>query len=105
MPINILSILSKRLRKFKSLKRAYFSLIILISMYIISLLGPILVNSKPLLIKYEGSYYSPLFTDLLTNNFYEAKFFGQETIDGKIKYGEPHYRLLKKKFQLIVKNH
>ena len=66
------SILAKRIRKFKSLKRAYFSLIILISLYIISLLGPILVNNKPIIIKYQDNYYSPLLTDLFTNNFYEA---------------------------------
>ena len=94
------SILAKRIRKFKSLKRAYYSLVILITMYVLSLLGPILINSKPLIVKYDGNYYSPLFTDLFTNDFYEAKFFGQETIRGEIKYGEPHYRLLKKKFQL-----
>ena len=66
------SILAKRLRKFKSLRRAYYSLIILISLYAISLLSPLLINSKPILVKYEGNYYSPLFTDLFTNDFYEA---------------------------------
>jgi len=94
------SILAKRLRKFKSLKRAYFSLIMLVSLYFISLLGPVLVNNKPLLVKYQNKYYSPLFTDLFTNHFYDAKFFGQDSVMGKIKYGEPHYRLLKKKFEL-----
>ena len=94
------SILAKRLRKFKSLKRAYFSLIMLVSLYFISLLGPVLVNNKPLLVKYQNKYYSPLFTDLFTNHFYDAKFFGQDSVMGEIKYGEPHYRLLKKKFEL-----
>ena len=40
--------------------------------------------------------FIPLFTDIFTNNFYEAKFFGQYEIKGETKYGEPHYRLLKK---------
>ena len=80
------SILAKRLRKFKSLKRAYYSLIILISLYAISILSPLLINSKPILVNYEGNYYSPLFTELFTNDFYEAKFFGQDSIMGKIKY-------------------
>ena len=93
------SILAKRLRKFKSLKRAYFSLIILITLYTISLLSPLLVNSKPILVKYDDNYYSPLFTDLFTNDFYEAKFFGQDSIRGQIKYGEPHYRTLQKTFR------
>ena len=50
------SILAKRIRKFKSIKRAYYSLIILIFMYIISLLGPVLVNNKALVVKYENNY-------------------------------------------------
>ena len=98
------SILAKRLRKFKSLKRAYYSLIILVSLYAMSILSPLLVNNKPILVKYEGNYYSPLFTDLFTNDFYEAKFFGQDSIRGQIKYGEPHYRLLKKKFEIENSN-
>ena len=93
------SILAKRLRKFKSIKRAYYSLIILISLYIISLFSPLLFNSKAILVKYNGDYYSPLFTDIFTNNFYEAKNFGQYEIKGQTKYGEPHYRLLKKQFK------
>ena len=43
------SILAKRLRKFKSLRRAYYSLIILISLYAISILSPVLVNNKPII--------------------------------------------------------
>ena len=74
------SILAKRIRKFKSLKRAYFSLIILVLLYFISLLGPLFVNNKPLLVKYDNKYYSPLYTDLFTNNYYDAKFFGQDSI-------------------------
>ena len=49
------SILAKRIRRFKSLKRAYYSLIILITLYAISLLSPLLVNSKPILVKYEDN--------------------------------------------------
>ena len=93
------SILAKRLRKFKSIKRAYISLIILVSLYAISILSPFLINNKPILVKYNGNYYSPLFTDLFTNDFYEAKFFGQDSIRGKIKYGEPQYRILQKTFK------
>ena len=49
------SILKKRIRKFKTIKRAYYSLIILIAAYIFSLLAPILVNSTALMIKYTNN--------------------------------------------------
>ena len=38
------SILKKRIRRFKSIKRGYYSLIILVSLYIISLIAPILIS-------------------------------------------------------------
>ena len=45
------SILQKRIKRFKSMKRGYYSLIILISLYMISLLGPLWMNNKALIVK------------------------------------------------------
>ena len=42
--------------------------------------------------------FSKLFESIIGAKFYEASFFGQDSIQGKKKYGAPHYRLLKKKF-------
>ena len=121
------SILKKRIRKFKTIKRAYYSLIILIIAYIFSLSSSIFINSTALMIKYtnntydsgeefvdlnnnkiwdEGEshinqphYYYPLFKKIFKNAEYEASFFGQNYIQGKKRYGKPHYRLLKKEFK------
>jgi len=121
------SILKKRIRKFKTIKRAYYSLIILIIAYIFSISAPIFVNSTALIVKYtnntydlgeefvdknnnkkwdEGEdhidkyqYYYPLFRKIFKNSDYEASFFNQEYIKGKKRYGKPHYRLLKKEFE------
>ena len=59
------SILQKRIKRFKSMKRGYYSLIILGVFYIISLLGPLWMNNKPLVIKYENKYYFPAIMDFL----------------------------------------
>jgi len=121
------SILKKRIRKFKTIKRAYYSLIILIIAYLFSLSANIFINSTALMVKYtnniydigeeyidlnnnkqwdEGEehidqpqYYYPLFKKIFKNSEYEASFFGQNYIQGKKRYGKPHYRLLKKGFQ------
>ena len=121
------SILKKRIRKFKTIKRAYYSLIILVIAYIFSLSSSFFVSSTALVIKYmnnsydrgeeyvdlnnnkmwdEGEshidkyqYYYPLFKKIFTNVDYEANFFGQEYVKGKKRFGKPHYRLLKNKFQ------
>ncbi len=51
------SIFQKRLRKFKSIKRGYYSLIILLVLYIISLIGPLWMNNKPLYVSFLNQKY------------------------------------------------
>ena len=97
------SILQKRINKFKSIKRGYYSLIIILCLYALSICAPLFFNSKALIVKYEDEYYFPLFNSMFktiikTKNI-EAKDLGQFEIKGKKKYGEPHYRLLKKQYK------
>jgi microcin C transport system permease protein len=77
------TIFRKRLRKFRRLKRGYYSFILLTVLYLSSFLLAGLVNNKPLYVKYQGKSYFPMF------NFYEASTFGVVGI------GEPNYRDLK----------
>ena len=93
------SILQKRINRFKSIKRGYYSLIILISLYVLSMCAPIIFNSKAIMVKYNDDYYFPLFNSIFNNKNIEAKDLGQFEIKGKKKYGQPHYRLLKKQYQ------
>ena len=93
------SILQKRINKFKSIKRGYYSLIILITLYVLSICAPIIFNSKAIMVKYNDEYYFPLFNSIFSNKNIEAKDLGQFEIKGKKKYGQPHYRLLKKQYQ------
>jgi len=121
------SIFKKRIKKFKSIKRAYYSMIILLICYVFSLAANLFVNSTALCVGYSNNtydfgeeyvdlnnnkqwdegeshkdkrrYYYPLLKKIFQNSEYEAKFFGQEYIKGKKKYGKPHYRLLKQKFE------
>ena len=91
------SILQKRIKRFKSMKRGYYSLIILIIFYAISLLGPLWMNNKPLIIKYNNSYYSPAIMDFIdfipgiNYPLYESKQFNQN-----INSIEADFRLLDK---------
>lgn len=80
------SILRKRWKKFKTLKRGYYSFVIILSLYVISFILPLLVNKDALVVHYEGEYYSPVF------KYYPAEKFGQNIP------GEANYRLLKEKF-------
>lgn len=76
------SLFRKRLRKFRSLKRGYYSFWILAACYLVSFALPLLVNNKALVVYCQGEYYFPLL------RYYPAAEFGLEAI------GEPDYREL-----------
>lgn len=81
------SILRRRLRKFRSLKRGYYSFLVMLVAYALSFFLPFLVNDKPLIVRYEGRFYFPLL------RYYPASTFSQETL------GEPNYRELARTFR------
>ncbi|HPG30083.1 MAG TPA: ABC transporter permease subunit [bacterium] len=49
------------MKKFKKIKRAYYSFLILAGLYLISLFSEFIANDKPLLIKFNGKFYFPVF--------------------------------------------
>lgn len=72
----------RKWNKFKSNKRAYYSLLILVYTYLISLFSPLLINNKPLFVYSDGKLSFPIFF------FYpEAKFTGENLT-------EPNYKKL-----------
>ena len=80
------SILTKRLRKFRRLKRGYYSFLIVAGVYLLSFALPLLANSKALVVHYNGSYLFPV------ARYHAAMEFGVQEI------GEPDYRVLKARF-------
>jgi microcin C transport system permease protein len=63
MKINPLTI--KKFRRFKSIKRGYYSFIIFLMMILASLFAEMLVNSRALIVRYEGKYYFPTYGNLI----------------------------------------
>ena len=51
------SILQKRIKRFKSIKRGYYSLIGLVLFYLLSLISPLWINNKPLMVQYKNDKY------------------------------------------------
>ncbi len=81
------SIFAKRWRKFKSMKRGYVSLQILLITYGLSFLLPFFVSNKALIVSYEGEWHFPMF------GYISASDLGQERI------GEANYRELKELYK------
>lgn len=72
----------RRWQNFRSLPRAYISLILLIISFLASLASPLWINDKPLIFSWKSEIYTPIF------NYYPDEEFG-----GKFKT-EANYRKL-----------
>jgi len=60
----------RRLRNFKAIRRAFWSLMVFSLLFGLSLFAEMLANDKPLLVQYRGSYYTPFL------RFYPETTFG-----------------------------
>ena len=63
MKLNPLTI--KKFRRFKSIKRGYYSFIIFLMMILASIFAEMLVNSRALVVRYEGRYYFPTYGNII----------------------------------------
>ncbi len=80
------SILGRRLRKFRRIKRGYWAFVIITVAYAISFLLPVLASNNAIAVRYDGQYYFPWL------RVYQASDFGQTAI------GEANYRELRDGF-------
>jgi microcin C transport system permease protein len=81
------SLFRKRLRKFKRIKRGYYSFVVVLATYAVSFLLPVLANNVALVVKYDGRYFFPLAA------YHPASDFHQNT------FGDPDYRALQQQFR------
>lgn len=96
------SILEKRWKNFKKIKRGYYALIIIGFLYLLSFFFPLLINSKALVVKHQGNFYFPAFQEmvgqLFPTSYRDATFFGQTQLFGEPYSGPPNFRMLKKQY-------
>ncbi|MEJ2117179.1 MAG: ABC transporter permease, partial [Alphaproteobacteria bacterium] len=63
-PIN-----QRRWNNFKANKRGYYSLWIFLVLFTVSLFAEFIANDQPLLVQYDGGYYSPVFVSYPETTF------------------------------------
>lgn len=81
------SLLQRRWKKFKTLKRGYYSLIILGTAYLLSWLLPLFVNNTALVVSYEGETYFPAVAELFgMPHFHAGKEFGLSDQESEVNY-------------------
>ena len=86
MKLNPLTI--KKLRRFKSIKRGYYSFILILIMILASFFAEVLVNKRAMLVHYNGNYYFPTYGDMIPGTVFGLDY----------RY-ETNYRLLAKQFE------
>lgn len=52
----------KKLRRFRQIKRGYYSFLFLAVLLVVLAFGELLVNSRALVVSYEGELYFPTYT-------------------------------------------
>ncbi|UTM57922.1 ABC transporter permease subunit [Photobacterium sp. CCB-ST2H9] len=77
----------KKIKRFKEIRRGYWSLVILSTLLVLSLFAEFLINSKALVVKYQGAYFFPVMSDVLPG-----------TTFGEDYQSEAQYRDLKQRF-------
>jgi microcin C transport system permease protein len=88
--------LRRRWGKFKSLKRSYYSFLILVFFYLISIILPVLIGNSAIIVRYNNKYYFPIFKYIDASEFNQIDFGKNNT--GKKLQGEANYRWLRKQF-------
>ena len=86
MKLNPLTL--KKIRRFKSIKRGYYSFILILVLILASFFAEILVNKRAVMVHYNGEYYFPTYGDPIPGSTFGLDY----------KY-EANYRQLAGKFE------
>ena len=82
----------RKLERFKSIKRGYYSFLILVFLGFLAALDQALVGSEALVVRYNGEWSFPAFT----RDVEKGKKYG---IEGENEEAPPNYRDLKREFR------
>jgi microcin C transport system permease protein len=77
VPLHVSHLNARRLANFRANRRGYISLYVFTFLFVASLFANVIANDKPLLIKYDGSYYFPILQSYPETTF--GGFFPTET--------------------------
>jgi microcin C transport system permease protein len=78
VPLRLNAINQRRLANFRANRRGYVSLYIFTVLFVLSLFAELVANDRPLLIRYDGKYYYPLFESYPETEF--GGFFPTEAV-------------------------
>ena len=100
-PKKSVSLLRIRLRRFRSMKRGYWSLWILLGAYVASFFLPFLMGSRALVVRFDGHYYFPAVRSYLYDTFawgVNQALLGTQLGQHDV-FGEADYRRLQAQYR------
>jgi microcin C transport system permease protein len=65
LPIRLNPLTVKKLRRFKEIKRGYYSFLILLFLGVLSLFSELIANNRAIMVSYEGDLHFPTYGDVL----------------------------------------
>lgn len=74
IPLRLNAVNQRRLANFKDNKRAYWSLVLFVVLFLLTLFAELIANDKPLLIRFDGAFYAPAFQNYSEDTFLEDGF-------------------------------
>lgn len=78
----------KKIARFRSIRRGYWSFIILMSLFFLALFAEIFINSRALVVRYQGEFYLPTYGAIISGETFDLGY-----------PSETNYRELKQKLQ------
>ncbi|HLS68949.1 MAG TPA: ABC transporter permease, partial [Kiloniellales bacterium] len=66
---SISPITARRLRNFRANRRGFWSLWIFLVLFVLSLFAEFIANDRPILVRYDGAFYMPIFEVLPETHF------------------------------------
>ena len=95
-----------RLRRFRRLKRGYYSFIVLAGAYLLSFFLPFLMGNRAIFVSYDDRWYFPAFKTYFYDTFgfgtltiYPGTVFDQVDARGRVVQGETDYRALDERLE------
>jgi len=64
----------KKIKRFKSIKRGYYSFILLIAMILISVFAELLINKQALVVYYNGAFFFPTYGNFIPGNTFGLEY-------------------------------
>ncbi len=86
-PVTLSPLTQRRLHQFRANRRGFWSFWLFLTLFVVSLFAEFIANDKPMLVRYDGAYYMPVF-----NTYPETTFGG--IFETEAEYRDPEVRKL-----------